>query len=257
MQKLFKFLTSRVVLVAVAILVQLSWLSLSVWTISQYHRLASLCLVLASWVLSVHIAGKPGNSSFKLSWIILILAVPFVGIILYLFFGRQRLFASAEQRHEQIFGELRKTLVQDTQAEKEIAAKSPAVARQVAYIRGKAGYPVYKHTDTHFLPCGEEYFPALLAELEKAQKFIFLEYFIIEHGYVWDTILDILKRKASAGVEVRVLYDDVGCIQRLPMRYPDELESFGIHCHKFNPFVPVISAIMNHRNDRPCETSRK
>ncbi len=250
MQKLFKFLTSRVVLVALAILVQLTWLSLSVWTISQYHRLASLCLILASWVLSVHIAGKPGNSSFKLSWIILILAVPFVGIILYLFFGRQRLFASAEQRHEQIFSELRKTLVQDTQAEKEIAAKSPAVARQVAYIRGKAGYPVYKRTDTHFLPSGEDYFPALLAELEQAKRFIFLEYFIIEHGYVWDTILDILKRKAASGVEVRVLYDDVGCIQRLSMRYPEELESFGIHCHKFNPFVPVISAIMNHRDHR-------
>lgn len=250
MQKLFKFLTSRVVLVALAILVQLTWLSLSVWTISQYHRLASLFLILASWILSVHIAGKPGNSSFKLSWIILILAVPFVGIILYLFFGRQRLFASAEQRHEQIFEELRKTLVQDTVAEKEIAAENAAVARQVAYIRGKAGYPIYKNTDTHFLPCGEEYFPALLTELEKAEHFIFLEYFIIEHGYVWDTILEILKKKASAGVEVRVMYDDVGCIQRLPMRYPGELESFGILCHKFNPFVPVISAIMNHRDHR-------
>lgn len=250
MQKLFKFLTSRVVLVALAILVQLTWLSLSVWTISRYHRLASLLLVLASWILSVHIAGRPGNSSFKLSWIILILAVPFVGIILYLCFGRQRLFAGAEQRHEQIFDELKKTLVQDTQAEKEIAAKNAAVARQVAYIRGKAGYPVYRNTDTRFLPSGEVYFPTLLAELKKAERFIFLEYFIIEHGYVWDTILEILKEKAAAGVEVRVLYDDVGCIQRLPMRYPGELESFGIHCHKFNPFVPVISAIMNHRDHR-------
>lgn len=250
MQKLFKFLTSRVVLVALSILIQLAWLSLSVWTISQYHRLASLFLVLASWILSVHIAGKPGNSSFKLSWIILILAVPFVGIILYLFFGRQRLFASAEQRHEQIFSELRGTLVQDTEAEKEIAAKNAAVARQVAYIRGKAGYPVYKRTDTHFLPLGEEYFHTLVEELKKAERFIFLEYFIIEHGYVWDTILEVLKTKAAAGVEVRVLYDDVGCIQRLPMHYPEELESYGIQCHKFNPFVPVISAIMNHRDHR-------
>ena len=250
MQKLFKFLTSRVVLVALSILIQLAWLSLSVWTISQYHRLASLFLVLASWILSVHIAGKPGNSSFKLSWIILILAVPFVGIILYLFFGRQRLFASAEQRHEQIFSELRETLVQDTEAEKEIAAKNAAVARQVAYIRGKAGYPVYKRTDTHFLPSGEEYFHTLVEELKKAERFIFLEYFIIEHGYVWDTILEVLKTKAAAGVEVRVLYDDVGCIQRLPMHYPEELESYGIQCHKFNPFVPVISAIMNHRDHR-------
>ena len=250
MQRLFKFLTSRVVLVALAILVQLGWLIGSLWTISQYHRLWSLVLVGLSWVLSVHIAGRQGNSAFKLSWIILILSVPFAGIILYLLFGRQRLFASAEHRHEQIFRELSRTLIQDTKVEKEIAAAGAAVARQVAYIRKKAGYPVYADTATHFLPCGEEYFPALIAALKKAERFIFLEYFIIEPGYVWDTILEILKEKAKAGVEVRVLYDDVGCIQRLPMRYPEELESYGIACHKFNPFVPFISAIMNHRDHR-------
>lgn len=250
MHKFFKFLTSRVVLVALAIVLQLGWLIGSIWTISQYHRLASLILVGASWVLSVHIAGKPGNSSFKLSWIILILSVPFVGIILYMLFGRQRLFASAEHRHEMIFEQLRETLVQDTKTEKEIAAANAAVARQVAYIRGKAGYPVYQNTETHFLSCGEVYFPALIEELKKAKRFIFLEYFIIEHGYVWDTILEILKEKAAAGVEVRLLYDDVGCIQRLPKGYPAELEEYGIKCHKFNPFVPVISAIMNHRDHR-------
>lgn len=250
MQKLFKFLTSRVVLVALAILLQLTWIIGSLWTISQYHKPAFLVLTVTSWILAVHIAGKPGNSSFKLSWDILILAVPVVGIILYLLFGRQRLFASAEHRHEMIFQKLSETLVQDVEAEKEVAASNPAVARQVSYIRRKAGYPIYRNTETHFLPCGEEYFPLLIGELKKAEKFIFLEYFIIEHGYVWDTILEILKEKAAAGVEVRVLYDDVGCIQRLPMRYPEELECFGIQCRKFNPFVPVISAIMNHRDHR-------
>ena len=250
MQRLFKFLTSRVVLVALAILLQLGWLIGSIWTISQYHRLWSLILVGLSWILSVHIAGRPGNSAFKLSWIILILSVPFAGIILYLLFGRQRLFAGAEQRHEQIFRELSSTLSQDTEIEKEIAMAGAAVARQVTYIRKKAGYPVYKDTATHFLSCGEEYFPALIAALKQAKRFIFLEYFIIEPGYVWDTILEILKEKAGAGVEVRVLYDDVGCIQRLPMRYPRELEAYGIACHKFNPFVPFISAIMNHRDHR-------
>lgn len=250
MHRLFKFLTSRVVLVALAILLQLLWIMGSVWTLSRYYGIISLLFVAASWVLAIHIAGRPGNSAFKLSWIILILGVPFVGISLYLLFGRQRLFAGAEERHEVSFASMKAELLQDTRTQKEIASCDAAVARQVTYIRSAAGYPVYGNTDTHFLPCGEEYFPALIEELKKARRFIFLEFFIIEPGYVWDTILEILKEKAASGVEVRVLYDDVGCIQRLPMCYPKVLASYGIQCRKFNPFVPVISAIMNHRDHR-------
>jgi cardiolipin synthase len=112
------------------------------------------------------------------------------------------------------------------------------------------GYPVCGSTEAKYFRSGEEMFPAMLAELEKAEHFIFLEYFIIEEGRFWGAILDVLAKKAAAGVDVRVIYDDMGCVGKLPTGYNLKLESMGIKCTAFNPFVPFISVVMNNRDHR-------
>ena len=129
-------------------------------------------------------------------------------------------------------------------------AGSPSHARQIEYLDKFAGFPVYENTRTRYLSPGEEIYKVLLQELEKARAYIFLEFFIIEEGIMWNSILEILKRKAAQGVDVRILYDDIGCFLRLPKDYPKKLKSCGIRCLVFNKFKPLLTATQNCRDHR-------
>lgn len=129
-------------------------------------------------------------------------------------------------------------------------AGSPSHARQIEYLDKFAGFPVYENTRTRYLSPGEEIYKVLLQELEKAKAYIFLEFFIIEEGIMWNSILEILKRKAAQGVDVRILYDDIGCFLRLPKDYPKKLKSYGIRCLVFNKFKPLLTATQNCRDHR-------
>jgi len=126
----------------------------------------------------------------------------------------------------------------------------PSHARQIEYLDKFAGFPVYENTKTQYLSPGEAFHAALLPALEKAQSYIFIEFFIIEEGLMWDSILEILKRKVAAGVDVRVIYDDIGCFLRLPKDYPKKLRENGIRCVVFNKFKPLLTATQNCRDHR-------
>ena len=107
-----------------------------------------------------------------------------------------------------------------------------------------------KYSDVRFLNCGEAFWETLLVELEKAEKYIFMEYFIIEKGKMWDAVEDILARKAAEGVTVKVMYDDIGCLTRLKRNYWKTLRAKGIECLRFNKLRPVLSAVHNNRDHR-------
>lgn len=115
------------------------------------------------------------------------------------------------------------------------------LATEAAYIENVSGFPVWDGTQGEYFPIGEAFFESLKEELQKAQKFIFMEYFIIQEGQMWDPILEILKKKAASGVEVRLLYDDVGTLQTLPSNYRSTLEKAGIRTAIFNPFRPHLN----------------
>ncbi len=128
----------------------------------------------------------------------------------------------------------------------------PAASGQIHYLTGHAGFPVYENNENGFdyYPLGDDGFPVILEELKKAQKFIFLEYFIIARGQMWDRMHEMLKQKAAEGLDVRVLYDDMGSFSTLPMSYAKTLQAEGIRCIPFNRISPVLGAIMNHRDHR-------
>ena len=132
----------------------------------------------------------------------------------------------------------------------QLKAENPRAAHQAHYIQNKAFCPPCRHTFTEYLPSGEQKFERLKEELVKAKRYIFLEYFIIQEGIMWDTVLEILKEKVKQGVDVRVIYDDVGSLTTLPYHYERKLEAAGIACCVFNPFVPVLSARLNNRDHR-------
>ena len=126
----------------------------------------------------------------------------------------------------------------------------PDVVNQSHYISNSAHCPPYKNTTVEYLPMGEVKFERMVQELKKAKRYIFMEYFIIQEGTMWNTILDVLEEKAKEGVDVRVIYDDMGCILTLPTGYEKTLREKGIQCQIFNPFIPILSSHFNTRDHR-------
>lgn len=126
----------------------------------------------------------------------------------------------------------------------------PEYYPQIHYLQEYTGFPIYADTETHYLTPGERKLETLLAELEKAEKYIFLEYFIVQEGVMWNSILEVLKRKTTQGVTVRLIYDDMGCFLTLPKDYAKQLKKHGIQCAVFNPFRPVLTVKQNNRDHR-------
>lgn len=250
MKKLLNLLFHRAVLVAAAIVMQVAALILMINRFSAYFSVFYGITLAASIVAVLAIANGKGNAGYKIAWIILILSFPIFGGLFYLMFGGSRMGTYLKKRMDSMRQQLIDALPPDDSILEELNEENPDAARQVHYLMHYAHCPPYKNTFTKYLPLGEDKFEALVEELKKAERYIFLEYFIVEEGIMWNTILEILKEKAAAGVDVRMIYDDVGCIMKLPYRYDKKLEKMGIKCCRFNPFIPVLSARLNNRNHR-------
>ncbi len=132
----------------------------------------------------------------------------------------------------------------------EALTQMPEHIQQVKYLQNFAGFPIYTDNKTKYLSPGEKKFERLLEELRKAEKYIFLEYFIVQEGIMWNAILDVLKEKVKQGVCVRIMYDDIGSFLLLPKDYPKKMKKLGIDCVIFNPFRPVLTVVQNNRDHR-------
>jgi len=207
-------------------------------------------MVLISFVVSVYIISKKDKGAYKLTWIFMILIFPLFGGLFYLMFNFQLTYKRYGKRAKHIERKAKKKLNLPGIDYEEAKNKLPEYFPQIEYLQKYAGFPVYANTKTKYLTPGESKFEYLLKELEKAEKYIFLEYFIIQEGEMWDTILEVLKRKLNQGVLVRVIYDDMGCFFLLPKNYRKELKKYGIECCVFNPFRPFLSTVQNNRDHR-------
>ena len=196
-------------------------------------------------LITLYLIKNSKNYSYTLPWIVILLLFPLIGALLYIILGRNKYRSKTLKsiiKHEE---ESKKYLVQDENLRNYYEKNS-----KIRYISDFAGYPVSTNNKIDYYALGEDAFPVMLEELKKAEKFIFFEYFIVEHGKMWDSILEILKDKASKGVDVRVMYDDLGCMALLPKKYPDELEKMGIKCVCFNRLSAFAGVIMNNRDHR-------
>lgn len=250
MQHILKILFHRVFWVAIALIAQAVALIIMILRFQQYFvYFYGICTFL-SMVVVIALANGRSKPGYKIAWIIAILLFPIFGGLFYLVFGGSRLGKRARENMAGITDKMAETLNTNTEVLHEIMADNLEAGCQSRYINDYAYCPPYRNTYTEYLPVGEVKFARLLEELEKAQHFIFLEYFIIDEGMMWNSILDILKRKAAAGVDVRVIYDDIGSILKLPYKYEKKLESMGIKCCVFNPFKPILSPRYNNRDHR-------
>ena len=207
-----------------------------------------VCNIISA-IMVVWLIRKYDNPAYKIPWIIVILLFPIFCGLFYLMWGNTP-FNRARARHRQTLRHPDFSGAPERPASEALAAALPWHTRGMRYIEHESAMPVWADTVTTYYPVGEKQFAAMCEALEGAERFVFLEYFIIEEGKMWDTMLGILARKAKAGCEVRVLYDDAGCAGTLPHGYDAYLGSLGIHAVRFNRFIPTLNTYLNNRDHR-------
>ncbi len=249
-RKWFRALFRRRMFVALMILIQLAIFVLLLYSGSIYSKALSVLFTAISLAVSLHIVVRKDKGEYKLTWVFLILLFPVFGGLFYLLIHVQSSNKRFTKKLDRIENVSRELYLMPCDRKAEAKMDSPSHTRQISYLQNTAGFPVYRKTQTEFLPSGERMLEVLLEELSKAEKYIFMEFFIIEEGVMWNSILHVLRKKATQGVEVRLLYDDMGCFLRLPADYPKQLEENGIKCKVFNPFRPLLATIQNNRDHR-------
>lgn len=249
LKELLNIITHRLFIVVFILLIQIILLILFVTKFENYILYFYFLADVIGLLLLLKIINSSSNPSYKIAWIIPILTIPIFGTLFYLILGNNY-NKGKNKRFKEITSKFQNNLKQDPSVVKEIQQDNLDAYNQINYLIRNCNLPVYKNTEVEYLETGEKYFDVLIRELEKAKNYIFLEFFIIQEGKMWNTILDILVRKASMGVDVRLIYDDMGCIVTLPNRYHKRLEKYGIKACPFNKFVPVLTAKLNNRDHR-------
>jgi len=248
--KFRKFILGRVFVTACFLIVQLGWLLLFYMKLVQYSAIVSAFFALLSMLITLYIICKDEDPGYKIGWIVMISTVPLLGGLLYLTFGNKRPSRFLRHQLDTVQKNTKNMLIQEKSVLKDLEKAYPRMAGVMRYVSENGPYPVWGESDVTYYPLGELMFEAMMGEIEKAERFIFLEYFILADGELWTRMLSVLKRKAEEGVDVRLIYDDVGSLFLLPPGYQQQLELMGIKCIAFNRFRPVLSLAMNNRDHR-------
>ena len=245
-QGIFHLIFGRTGVVILLLLVQLGLY------LAAFMRLQELYYgpaILLSLVVALVEVSRRGNPSVKLSWVLLTMLAPVLTIPLYLLVNADLGHRLAHFRLREIDRETARYAPPRPDLRRELEERDPGAAGLAAYLE-RQGFPLYQNSDAKYFPLGEDMFEEVLAQLERARSFIFLEYFIIQEGYMWGRILSILERKVKEGVEVRLLYDGTCALTKVPYYYPQELEKIGIQCKMYAPLRPVVSTHYNNRDHR-------
>lgn len=236
--------------VAVLLIVQLAFIIYVYLQLrEQYLQIQTISSIISLFVV-FYLVNRPINPSYKLAWCITILMIPIFGGLFYLTLSVNNTRYKFRRSIRNAVIESKKHLTQDESVLDTIESISKHAVPQARYIYNLAKYPVYQNTSVKYFSSGEDMYVSFLEELRKAKHFIFMEYFIIHDGIFWNSVLEILKEKVQEGVEVKIIYDDMGSIQTLPPYYYEELRKHGIECYCFNPFSPTLSLRLNNRDHR-------
>ena len=247
---LLKAVFSRAGLIVLMLLVQVALIVVAFGQLRDYLPHVVTLTTVFGIVIVLYLFNSRHDASTKLTWLAVILLLPVFGALLYA-------YTQSELGHRL----LKKRLLEEKNATLESIPQEPAVLERAAreapelvglqrYVASTGCFPAYDGCRVRYFPLGDALRPALLEELEKAETFIFLEFFIVDKGEFWDEVLSILKRKAAAGVDVRLLYDGTNEFFNLPRSYPKQLEKLGIRCHSFSPVRPFVSTHYNYRDHR-------
>jgi len=248
--KYIKHFTSRLVITAFFALLQIITFIILVVALSSYAIPIYTVLTAISVIVVIFIINEDRNPAYQLIWSVIILSFPIFGGLMYLAASLQSTTYFFKKKHSSTRSEVAKHIVSSDEALSEFRNSYPSMASHARYLLEHGNSPIYKNTSAQYFPSGEAKFARLKEELCKAEKFIFLEYFIIQEGIMWDSVLKILIEKAKSGVDVRIIWDGMGSMSTLPKNYDKILRKLGIKVTVFNPFVPLASIIQNNRDHR-------
>lgn len=240
----------RLVLVALLLLLQIAIVVALTQVLRQKAYIAYAVLEIVAVFCVARIYIRPGSSSYKPGWIILIMLVPVVGLILYFLWNGNQVKKKLALKTMRMPPELPEVQESSDRAQAELARRWPRWAKLTEYLR-RQDLPLFANTEMTYFPTGEEYLEDLLARLEKAQKFIFLEYYIASKGQIWDRICKVLAERAADGVEVNLILDDFGSMMTMPPEEIQALRQKGIWVQMFNPVHHYVNRLyFNYRDHR-------
>jgi len=242
-------LVTKTRITAALLILQIIFIWRVVSHLLEHFPFITVGIYLFSIFMVLLLVKKNDAAAYKIVWILVIIMLPVSGALLYILFGinhpTKRVAAHVKEH-----AVVAKLLNSDSVAAYEELNISARMRGIMEYIKRASSYHHYENTETTYYPLGELMFEEMLKELTEAKKFIFMEYFIISKSQMWDRILEILLQKAEAGIDVRLIFDDVGSLGLFNSAYVKELRSKGIKIMRFNPIVPFISPFMNNRNHR-------
>lgn len=244
---LLRLLFGRTGVVILLLAVQVYLLFAAFMRLGEYYYTAALVL---SLVLALVVTSRQGDPTIKITWILLFMVAPVFAVPFYFFVEAELGHRLARKRLREIGKETQKYAPAKPELIRELAEQDPGAASLAAYMEKQAHHSLYKNSGSKYLSCGEDTFEEIMQQLEKAEKFIFMEYFIIQEGYMWGRILSVLERKVREGVEVRVLYDGTCAVGKVPAGYAKKLRALGIRCQMYAPLRPFVSTHYNNRDHR-------
>lgn len=241
---------THIVFSAVSLFIQILVFGIMVFGLSEHYIFVNVISTILAIITVFYITNKSGKSSYKILWIIFILAVPVFGVTAYMLLGGGRVFPHVKRKMQKCEEKYIKQLPYDNEIYDTLRYSDGLHSRQADYLTRESGFPLYKNSSVEFLAPGEEFLPRFLEELRMAQKYIFIEFFIIAEGKMWSAVSEILEQKVTEGVEVKVLFDDFGSIKRQNKTFIKRLRKKGIKVAVFNKIRPSIDIFMNNRNHR-------
>ena len=248
--RIIKFLFSHFVIVALSIILQIGVIILILEKLNEFYIYINIFLTLTAVLFAFGILNRKMNPDHKIPWLMLILGVPLIGIVLYFFFSKNYITNRQQKKIKEIRIKNKKYMEVSQKEDEDNKNILLNYYGQNKYIENTSFKKINKNTKVSYFSTGELFFEDLLKELKNAKKFIFMEYFIIQEGEMFNSILEILKEKVNEGVDVRLIYDGVGSASKVKIKYYKKLEKLGIKCYVFNPFKPIISGIHNNRDHR-------
>lgn len=249
-QSIFRMIFSRSGLIIALLAVQVLFLFTIFHWFEEFLPHIYGGVVIFTVFMVLYLLNSSMDPTSKITWLVVVMLLPVFGALLFLYTQKNIGHRALTVLYAQLNKETENSLKQNPETEKALQQSDPGAAALSKYVKRSGCYPVYDRTAVKYFPLGEDKFKEMLIQLEKAEHFIFLEYFIVDEGEMWGKILEILARKAKEGVEIRMLYDGTCEFSTLPHDYPKRLQQLGIKCKMFAPIKPFVSTHYNYRDHR-------
>ena len=256
MRGFFKILFSRYSVCALLILLDLTLMILLFEYAASFSVLMAAIARLFCIVVFVSLINRDTNPEFKLTWLAIAAVAPVFGTILYVMFSQRYLTAGDKRFLRQLYTRIdsQRCAEEDDLSDQCLKSLGEKGKRQAGYARAMLKCDslaaIYPEDVLKYYPSGEEMYADMLAAIDAAERYVFLEYFIVDEGRMWGGIYERLKRKVREGVDVRMLYDDIGSMQTLPANFDKKLRREGIKCYRFSRVTPVPNSSHNNRDHR-------